>query len=230
MSWSRCTVHVLRSVFDTTADDIDLDERSTSAPLLPRGERDGSLVEEIDELLRSQGPASAASVTAVKGTLLDGVANVRVTLWTLPYARLVPHSQWRLILDGQFDHWSGYHWVCPLEERDAGRRTVADISSLPYAVSQAGFFTGVTLLIALAALTDWYVVLAFPSLDKQSLSMRSTSDTRTIRLVVLNAKLSGQDSYTNVMHHCFGHAGSAAVSFFQFAFAFGGMCAFNVII
>jgi sodium-coupled neutral amino acid transporter 11 len=33
-----------------------------------------------------------------------------------------------------------------------------------------------------------------------------------------------------VMHHCFGHFGSASVSFFQFAFAFGGMCAFNVII
>lgn len=45
---------------------------------------------------------------------------------------------------------------------------------------------------------------------------------RTIRLVVINAKLSGRDSYTSVMHHCFGAAGSAAVSFFQFAFAFGG--------
>ena len=45
------------------------------------------------------------------------------------------------------------------------------------------------------------------------------------------------------MHHCFGHAGAGLVSFFQFAFAFGGyawvsaratvlmsrMCAFNVI-
>ena len=32
------------------------------------------------------------------------------------------------------------------------------------------------------------------------------------------------------MHHCFGSSGRAAVSFFQFAFAFGGMCAFGIII
>lgn len=32
------------------------------------------------------------------------------------------------------------------------------------------------------------------------------------------------------MYHCFGSIGAHAVSFFQFAFAFGGMCAFNVII
>lgn len=32
------------------------------------------------------------------------------------------------------------------------------------------------------------------------------------------------------MQHCFGRVGAHAVSFFQFAFAFGGMCAFNVII
>lgn len=74
---------------------------------------------------------------------------------------------------------------------------------------------GIGLLIGLAIIADW-----------------------TIRLVVLNAKLSGQDSYTNVsrshtstllvthavqvMHAVFGRAGSASVSFFQFAFAFGG--------
>ncbi|KAL0955915.1 hypothetical protein HGRIS_002106 [Hohenbuehelia grisea] len=32
------------------------------------------------------------------------------------------------------------------------------------------------------------------------------------------------------MDHCFGPSGRAAVSFFQFAFAFGGMCAFGIII
>ncbi|CAD6568517.1 MAG: hypothetical protein TREMPRED_004603, partial [Tremellales sp. Tagirdzhanova-0007] len=78
---------------------------------------------------------------------------------------------------------------------------------LPYAIAQAGFVMGITLLVVLAGVTDW-----------------------TIRLVVINAKLSGRDSYVDVMHHTFGHFGSASVSFFQFAFAFGGMCAFNVII
>ena len=33
-----------------------------------------------------------------------------------------------------------------------------------------------------------------------------------------------------IMDHCFGNSGRAAVSFFQFAFAFGGMCAFGIII
>lgn len=32
------------------------------------------------------------------------------------------------------------------------------------------------------------------------------------------------------MTHCFGSSGRAAVSFFQFSFAFGGMCAFGIII
>jgi hypothetical protein len=50
----------------------------------------------------------------------------------------------------------------------------------------------------------------------------------TIRLIVLNAKLSGRTTYIDIMSHCFGGNGKAAVSIFQFAFAFGGMCAFCV--
>jgi solute carrier family 38 (sodium-coupled neutral amino acid transporter), member 11 len=78
---------------------------------------------------------------------------------------------------------------------------------LPYAVSQAGFLTGLVLLVVLCAITDW-----------------------TIRLIVINAKMSGRSSYIEIMHHCFGSSGRAAVSFFQFSFAFGGMCAFGIII
>ncbi len=73
-------------------------------------------------------------------------------------------------------------------------------TGLPYAVRQAGFFTGLFLLVILCGVTDW-----------------------TIRLIVLNAKLSGRSSYIEIMNHCFGPSGRAAVSFFQFAFAFGGM-------
>ncbi|KAJ7680335.1 amino acid transporter [Mycena polygramma] len=80
-------------------------------------------------------------------------------------------------------------------------------AGLPYAVSQAGFFTGLFLLVVLCWVTDW-----------------------TIRLIVINAKLSGTHSYIDMMNHCFGSSGKAAVSFFQFAFAFGGMCAFGIII
>lgn len=78
---------------------------------------------------------------------------------------------------------------------------------LPYAVSEAGFFTGLILLLVLCYVTDW-----------------------TIRLIVINAKMSGRHSYIEIMNHCFGPSGRAAVSFFQFAFAFGGMCAFGIII
>lgn len=47
---------------------------------------------------------------------------------------------------------------------------------------------------------------------------------------MINAKLSGTHSYIDVMNHCFGPSGRAAVSFFQFIFAWGGMCAFGIII
>ncbi|KAI6125719.1 amino acid transporter [Pisolithus croceorrhizus] len=83
----------------------------------------------------------------------------------------------------------------------------AGIIGLPYAMSQAGFFSGIILLVVLCGVTDW-----------------------TIRLVVLNAKLSGGNSYIEIMHNCFGSSGRAAVSLFQFTFAFGGMCAFGIII
>jgi sodium-coupled neutral amino acid transporter 11 len=78
--------------------------------------------------------------------------------------------------------------------------TILNISSgLPYAMSRAGFFMGIFLLVILSAITDW-----------------------TIRLIVINAKLSGTKSYIEIMNRCFGSSGRAAVSFFQFAFAFGG--------
>lgn len=83
----------------------------------------------------------------------------------------------------------------------------AGIIGLPYAMSQAGFLSGLILLVVLCGVTDW-----------------------TIRLVVLNAKLSGGNSYIEIMHNCFGPSGRAAVSLFQFTFAFGGMCAFGIII
>ncbi|EJU04391.1 AAAP amino acid permease [Dacryopinax primogenitus] len=83
----------------------------------------------------------------------------------------------------------------------------AGIIGLPYAISEAGLVTGTILLIILGIVTDW-----------------------TIRLIVRNAKLSGRNSYIDIMDHCFGKSGRAAVSFFQFSFAFGGMCAFGIII
>ncbi|PWZ01627.1 hypothetical protein BCV70DRAFT_199059 [Testicularia cyperi] len=83
----------------------------------------------------------------------------------------------------------------------------AGIVGLPYSMRESGFIAGLGLLIGLSFLTDW-----------------------TIRLIVLNAKLSGRITYIEIMEHCFGPNGKAAVSIFQFAFGFGGMCAFCVVI
>jgi solute carrier family 38 (sodium-coupled neutral amino acid transporter), member 11 len=76
---------------------------------------------------------------------------------------------------------------------------LSSLLGLPYAMSRAGFFMGIFLLVVLSIVTDW-----------------------TIRLIVINAKLSGTKSYIGIMNRCFGSSGRAAVSFFQFAFAFGG--------
>jgi sodium-coupled neutral amino acid transporter 11 len=78
-------------------------------------------------------------------------------------------------------------------------------SGLPYAMSRAGFFTGLFLLVVLCYVTDW-----------------------TIRLIVTNAKLSGTTSYIGIMNRCFGPSGRAAISFFQFSFAFGGTCVLTI--
>lgn len=67
--------------------------------------------------------------------------------------------------------------------------------------------TGVILLIALTITVDW-----------------------TIRLIVINSKLSGANSFQATMEHCFGKWGLIAISLAQWAFAFGGMIAFCIIV
>ena len=58
-------------------------------------------------------------------------------------------------------------------------------------------------------------------------SLRYTS---TIRLIVVNSKLSGANSFQGTVEHCFGKTGLIAISIAQWAFAFGGMVAFGVIV
>jgi sodium-coupled neutral amino acid transporter 11 len=83
----------------------------------------------------------------------------------------------------------------------------AGIIGQPYAFQQAGLTMGIILLVGLTITVDW-----------------------TIRLIVINSKLSGADSFQATMQHCFGTAGLIAISLAQWAFAFGGMVAFCVII
>lgn len=83
----------------------------------------------------------------------------------------------------------------------------AGIIGQPYAFRQAGLTMGIILLVALTVTVDW-----------------------TIRLIVINSKLSGADSFQATVQHCYGHSGLIAISVAQWAFAFGGMVAFCVIV
>ncbi|EOA92227.1 uncharacterized protein SETTUDRAFT_162680, partial [Exserohilum turcica Et28A] len=83
----------------------------------------------------------------------------------------------------------------------------AGIIGQPYAIRNAGLITGTALLIGLTIVVDW-----------------------TIRLIVINSKLSGTDSFQATVQHCFGKSGLVAISLAQWLFAFGGMVAFCVII
>ncbi|KAL4889039.1 transmembrane amino acid transporter protein-domain-containing protein [Aspergillus ambiguus] len=83
----------------------------------------------------------------------------------------------------------------------------AGIIGQPYALRQAGMAMGIILLVGLTIAVDW-----------------------TIRLIVVNSKLSGADSFQATMQHCFGRKGLIAISLAQWAFAFGGMIAFCIIV
>ncbi|KAI9292903.1 hypothetical protein K502DRAFT_338222 [Neoconidiobolus thromboides FSU 785] len=83
----------------------------------------------------------------------------------------------------------------------------AGIIGLPFSMRQSGMFVGLILLAVLTWVADW-----------------------TINLLVHNAKLSGTKSYQELAHFCFGKFGLILISVSQFVFAFGGMCAYTVII
>ncbi|KAI1506535.1 transmembrane amino acid transporter family protein [Biscogniauxia marginata] len=83
----------------------------------------------------------------------------------------------------------------------------AGIIGQPYAFKDAGLLAGVVLLVGLTVVVDW-----------------------TIRLIVVNSKLSGANSFQGTVEHCFGRPGLVAISVAQWAFAFGGMVAFGVIV
>ncbi|KAI1754728.1 transmembrane amino acid transporter family protein [Xylaria castorea] len=83
----------------------------------------------------------------------------------------------------------------------------AGIIGQPYAFKDAGLAAGIVLLVGLTIVIDW-----------------------TIRLIVINSKLSGASSFQGTVEHCFGKTGLIAISVAQWAFAFGGMVAFGVIV
>ncbi|KAK4181106.1 transmembrane amino acid transporter protein-domain-containing protein [Triangularia setosa] len=83
----------------------------------------------------------------------------------------------------------------------------AGIIGQPYAFKSAGLLSGTLLLVILTIVVDW-----------------------TICLIVINSKLSGASSFQGTVEKCFGRTGLIAISVAQWAFAFGGMVAFGVIV
>ncbi|VEU23664.1 DEKNAAC104851 [Brettanomyces naardenensis] len=83
----------------------------------------------------------------------------------------------------------------------------AGIVGIPRALKNSGLLSGVILLTALAALNDW-----------------------TLRLIILNTKLSGARTYTGFVTKNFGKPGKVIVLLSQGLFAFGGSVGFAVII
>lgn len=83
----------------------------------------------------------------------------------------------------------------------------AGIIGQAYAFKEAGMVTGIVMLIGLTVTVDW-----------------------TIRLIVINSKMSGSNSFQGTMEHAYGKSGLVAISVAQWAFAFGGMIAFCIIV
>ncbi|KAI9492230.1 transmembrane amino acid transporter protein-domain-containing protein [Zychaea mexicana] len=83
----------------------------------------------------------------------------------------------------------------------------AGIIGLPFSFKEAGFWMGIILLITLTVVVDW-----------------------TVRLLMYDGKLAGRSTYQDLLEFSFGRAGLIAISIFQFAFGFGGMCAYCVIL
>lgn len=83
----------------------------------------------------------------------------------------------------------------------------AGIVGIPAAFLNAGLLAAVVLMAALTAVNDW-----------------------TLRLIIINTKLSGAQTYTGFVTHAFGSKGKVVVLLSQLLFAFGGAVGFCVII
>lgn len=77
----------------------------------------------------------------------------------------------------------------------------------PFAISNTGFIGGIITVILLTILVDF-----------------------TIRLIVINLKLSGKSTYQDTVYHCFGVTGKIIIIITQALFAFGGSIGFCIII
>lgn len=87
----------------------------------------------------------------------------------------------------------------------------AGIIGQPYAFRQAGLAMGIVLLVGLTV-TVWLGGKALLDVVRRGLTDKSNQVDWTIRLIVINSKLSGANSFQATMEHCFGKAGLIAIS------------------
>eukprot|EP00833_Pecoramyces_ruminatium_P009652 jgi/Orpsp1_1/1183684/evm.model.c7180000086268.1 len=83
----------------------------------------------------------------------------------------------------------------------------AGVIGMPLAMKEAGLVSGIILLVLLTLLVDW-----------------------TVGVLIKDSKLSGQKTYQGLMYFCYGKFGFLIISLFQFIFAYGGMCAYSIIV
>ncbi|KAM3072464.1 hypothetical protein ACMFMG_009265 [Clarireedia jacksonii] len=180
---------------------FDLPPLSDVSPTHDRNENDGP--PPYDDVTRSPTAAHPSSRTQQFTPLLTGIEAPSVTVASNPWGAN----------DDDMHSWAERERSRPKSNlRNAFMNMAnsiigAGIIGQPYAFRQAGLLTGVILLICLTITVDW-----------------------TIRLIVINSKLSGRDSFQGTVEFCFGKTGLIAISVAQWAFAFGGMIAFCIIV
>jgi sodium-coupled neutral amino acid transporter 11 len=180
---------------------FDLPPLSDASPAHDRNDDDGP--PPYDDATRSPTTAHPSARTQQFTPLLTGIEAPSVTVAANPWGAN----------DEDIDSWAERERSRPKSNlRNAFMNMAnsiigAGIIGQPYAFRQAGLLTGVILLICLTITVDW-----------------------TIRLIVINSKLSGRDSFQGTVEFCFGKTGLIAISVAQWAFAFGGMIAFCIIV
>ncbi|RKP17699.1 hypothetical protein ROZALSC1DRAFT_30531 [Rozella allomycis CSF55] len=83
----------------------------------------------------------------------------------------------------------------------------AGIMGLPYALNEAGFFFGIILLVVITWIVDWSVIN-----------------------LIKCGKLTSTNTYQDLVRSVLGKPGYWMITIFQIVFAFGGMCAYLVIV
>lgn len=122
-------------------------------------------------------------------------------------ATLVPRTQLEVDQDPVFDPHAAKSGLKSAFFNMTNSIVGAGIVGIPAAFRNSGLLAGLILMTVLTYVNDW-----------------------TLRLIIVNTKLSGSKTYTGFVTHSFGTKGKIIVLLSQGLFAFGGAVGFSVII